>query len=152
MNKRITDDEFDTAQQEVDRRIRAVTRADDRTAFNVFHAQWEALVKACDARRADDRERADIAIRTFAIQHGLIQDVPAAPAEDPELLLAGMPSGDAAAIRALVERGIASKTWRSVVAKDARSYASGSSRLKVEQYIHARYDAAGAGFSGRWQG
>ena len=75
MNKRITDDEFDAAQQEVDRRLRAAARIDlARGTLDAFNAQWESLVAACSARRADDRERADVAIRAFAVEHGLIRD------------------------------------------------------------------------------
>lgn len=74
MTKRITDDEFDRAQQEVDRRHRAAVKDDTRAAFDAFNAEWESLVGACDARNAADRQRADIAIRAFAVQHNLIKD------------------------------------------------------------------------------
>ncbi len=57
----------------------------------------------------------------------------------------------AEAIKRIVARSIASKAWRSSCVEEALGYAAKTERKTVEQYVRAEYDAAGAGFSGRWQ-
>ena len=54
-------------------------------------------------------------------------------------------------IKRIVARSIASKAWRSACAEECLGYAAKPERKTVEQYVRAEYDAAGAGFSGRWQ-
>ncbi len=54
-------------------------------------------------------------------------------------------------VKRIVERCIASKTWRSECEKECLGYAAKTERKAVETYVRARYDAAGAGFNGRWQ-
>lgn len=73
--KGITDLEFDQAQQEVDRRGRESRKGSEqeRAAFDALDLEWERLVAACDARSFADRQRADVAIRSFAVKNGLIK-------------------------------------------------------------------------------
>lgn len=53
-------------------------------------------------------------------------------------------------VERIVARCIASKTWRAACEKEALAYASATEREAVKAYVRAQYDAAGAGFSGRW--
>jgi len=50
-----------------------------------------------------------------------------------------------------IEQSLASKTWRDECIKRCRSMVTHSQRQAVEDYVTARYAAAGAGYSGRWQ-
>ena len=54
-------------------------------------------------------------------------------------------------VKRIVARCIAAKTWRSACETEALAYAGKDERKTVTAYIRAEYDAAGAGFSGRWQ-
>ena len=54
-------------------------------------------------------------------------------------------------IKRIVARCIAAQTWRSACETEALDYAAKTERKTVTSYIRAEYDAAGAGFSGRWQ-
>lgn len=74
MTKRITDDEFDAAQREIDKRRQARRGTAERAAADAINAEWERLCTACQSPRAADRQRADVAIRAFAVQHDLIKD------------------------------------------------------------------------------
>lgn len=55
------------------------------------------------------------------------------------------------AVRAAVDRYISGRTWREVCAKEMRANLPHVPRKLLEDFIRAQYDAAGAGFSGRWQ-
>jgi hypothetical protein len=52
----------------------------------------------------------------------------------------------------IIARCIANKTWREECDLECRQYAAKGERKAVALYVRERYDMAGAGFSGRWQG
>lgn len=57
-------------------------------------------------------------------------------------------------IRRVVARNIEAKTWRSVTEREAVAWLDKSDMKRKDDvlaYVKAEYDAAGAGFSGRWQ-
>ena len=59
------------------------------------------------------------------------------------------------AIRTVVANGIASKSWRDATIQDALRFLVRDERIArraaVTAWIRAQFEAAGAGFSGRWQ-
>ena len=58
-------------------------------------------------------------------------------------------------IKRIVTRSIESKAWRSQCETEALVYLEKSEKARkadVIAFIREQYDAAGAGFSGRWQG
>lgn len=54
-------------------------------------------------------------------------------------------------IERVVARCIADKVWRSECETEVCGYASKAERPMVLTYVRSAYDAAGAGFRGRWQ-
>lgn len=54
-------------------------------------------------------------------------------------------------IERVVARCIKEKAWRSACEAEATGYANKAERKAVIAYVKEQYDAAGAGFSGRWQ-
>lgn len=57
----------------------------------------------------------------------------------------------AGVIERIVARCLAAKTWRSACESEAIAYAGKAERKTVSAYVRSQYDAAGAGFNGRWQ-
>lgn len=57
-----------------------------------------------------------------------------------------------AVIERIVERCIREKAWRSACQAECRGYAAKGEHKAVDAFVKERFDAAGAGFSGRWQG
>lgn len=55
------------------------------------------------------------------------------------------------AVRAAVDRYISSRTWRDVCEQELRVNFPSVPRKILRDFVRAQYDAAGAGFSGRWQ-
>jgi hypothetical protein len=55
-------------------------------------------------------------------------------------------------IKNVVAGCIARKEWRASAEAAALAYAKkGDNKAVIKSYVKAEYDAAGAGFSGRWQ-
>ena len=54
-------------------------------------------------------------------------------------------------IKRIVARCIASKAWRAQCETECFDYCAKDERETVRAYVRAEYDAAGAGFNGRWQ-
>lgn len=63
--------------------------------------------------------------------------------------LAGVTEADT--IARIVLRCIIAKVWRSACETEAIAYAARAERKIVIAYVKEQYDAAGAGYSGRWQ-
>jgi hypothetical protein len=57
-------------------------------------------------------------------------------------------------IRRVVARNVAAKAWRSSAESEALAYLGKDERARkadVIAFVRSEFDAAGAGFSGRWQ-
>lgn len=55
-------------------------------------------------------------------------------------------------VKRVVADGIARRVWREAAEKNAVAFAKGrEERDAVKRYVKEQFDAAGAGFSGRWQ-
>lgn len=65
--------------------------------------------------------------------------------------MATLDIGKADVVEQIVARCVASKTWRSECLRECLAFASKPERKVVEEYVRSQYDAAGAGFAGRWQ-